>query len=136
MAEDNLPAADSLQPRARSFEQLKRVNQHGAEYWSARDLQTLLGYSQWRRFEQAVTRAMTSCSQSGNDPDHHFAGARKMIGLGKGGTREVPDFHLSRFAWACANLDWRAEPAEVGAAHRHLQVLRPRAAARINPLRR
>ena len=33
-----------------SFENLKRSNEHGAEYWSARDLQPLLGYSQWRRF--------------------------------------------------------------------------------------
>lgn len=90
---DNLPI-----PNPKSFEQLKLTNPHGAEYWSARDLQVLLGYSQWRRFEEAITRAVTSCSQSGNDPSHHFAGAGKMIALGKGGTREVPDFHLSRFA--------------------------------------
>ena len=81
-----------------SFEQLKLVNPHGAEYWSARDLQPLLGYSQWRRFEDAVSRAITSCTQSGNDPGNHFAGAGKMVPLGSGSQREVPDFHLSRFA--------------------------------------
>jgi len=95
---DNLPAPPAPQPDPKGFEQLKLVNPHGAEYWSARDLQILLGYSQWRRFEEAITRAITSCTQSGNDPAHHFAGAGKMITLGKGGTREVPDFHLSRFA--------------------------------------
>jgi len=58
-----------------SFEALKQTNEFGAEYWSARDLQPLLGYSQWRRFEQAVERAMVSCGQSGNIPGHHFAGA-------------------------------------------------------------
>jgi DNA-damage-inducible protein D len=42
-----------------SFERLKKANEHGAEYWSARDLQPLLGYSQWRRFEQALERAIT-----------------------------------------------------------------------------
>ncbi len=93
---ENLPSTGDIKPR--SFEQLKIVNPHGAEYWSARDLQVLLGYSQWRRFEEAITRAIVSCTQSGNDPTHHFAGAGKMISLGKGGTREVPDFHLSRFA--------------------------------------
>jgi hypothetical protein len=36
-------------------------------------------YSQWRRFEQAVERATTSCKQSGNDPNYHFAGAGKMV---------------------------------------------------------
>lgn len=45
-----------LSIRGHSFESLKHVNEHGAEYWSARDLQPLLGYSQWRRFEQAGTR--------------------------------------------------------------------------------
>ena len=81
-----------------SFEDLKKSNEHGAEYWSARDLQLLLGYSQWRRFEDAVKRAITSCEQSGNNPGHHFAGAGKMIEVGKGGAREVDDYQLSRFA--------------------------------------
>jgi DNA-damage-inducible protein D len=81
-----------------SFEEMKRINDHGAEYWSARDLQPLLGYGQWRRFEDAVQRAITSCRQSGNEPDYHFAGAGKLIEIGKGGFREVDDYHLSRFA--------------------------------------
>lgn len=81
-----------------SFEGLKHLNEHGAEYWSARDLQPLLGYSQWRRFEQAVARAMTSCEQSGNKPGHHFAGAGKPITGGKGAVQIVADYHLSRFA--------------------------------------
>lgn len=81
-----------------SFEELKQSNEHDAEYWSARDLQPLLGYSQWRRFEDAIKRAITSCEQSGNNPEHHFAGAGKMIGVGKGGERNVDDYQLSRFA--------------------------------------
>lgn len=90
---------DPLPTRADpSFEALKRRNHHGAEYWSARELQPLLGYSQWRRFEDAIARAMTSCEQSGNEPGHHFAGAGKMVALGSGSAREVPDYHLSRFA--------------------------------------
>jgi DNA-damage-inducible protein D len=98
MAEEDLPVSVRRQPEDRGFEALKSVNQHGAEYWSARDLQPLLGYSQWRSFEKAVAKAITSCQQSGNDPDHHFARARKMIALGKGGRRDVDDYLLSRFA--------------------------------------
>jgi len=81
-----------------TFEELRRTNEHGAEYWSARDLQPLLGYSQWRRFEDAVRRAMSSCEASGNECDYHFAGAGKPIVGGKGAIQEVADYHLSRFA--------------------------------------
>lgn len=83
---------------ASTFEGLKSTNEHGAEYWSARALQQLLGYKQWRRFEDAIARATESCQASGNNPDYHFAGAGKMIPIGKGGIRETDDFHLSRFA--------------------------------------
>ncbi|MEK7875948.1 MAG: BRO family protein, partial [Pseudomonadota bacterium] len=93
MSDKSLPALGG-----KSFEELRRTNQHGAEYWSARDLQPLLGYTQWRRFEQAIERAMTSCETSGNNPTHHFAGAGKMVGLGSGSQREVDDYQLSRFA--------------------------------------
>jgi DNA-damage-inducible protein D len=81
-----------------SFEDLKCRNAHGAEYWSARDLQPLLGYSQWRRFEDAIKRAMVSCEQSGNKTGHHCAGAGKPIVGGKGAVQVVEDYHLSRFA--------------------------------------
>lgn len=81
-----------------SFEAIKRLNTHGAEYWSARDLQILLGYSQWRRFADAIERAKASCEASGNKAEYHFAGAGKMINIGKGGQRHTDDFHLSRFA--------------------------------------
>jgi DNA-damage-inducible protein D len=97
-----------------SFEALKRLNGHGAEYWSARDLQPLLGYSQWRRFEDAINRAMTSCEQSGNKPGHHFAGAGKMVALGSGSAREVPDYHLSRFA--CYLIAQNGDPRKAAIA--------------------
>jgi DNA-damage-inducible protein D len=93
MAQDSLSVSTLV-----AFEQVKRFNEHGAEYWSARELQPLLGYAQWRRFEDAIRRAMTSCEESGNKARHHFAGAGKMIDTGKGAVREVEDFQLSRFA--------------------------------------
>jgi DNA-damage-inducible protein D len=71
----------ALVPPNLSFESLKKLNEHGVEYWSGRDLQPCLGYSQWRRFENAITKAMESCHQSGNDPQNHFAGAGKMVDM-------------------------------------------------------
>src|SRR3989338_6295315 len=105
-----------------SFEQLKQSNDHGAEFWSARDLQPLLGYTQWRRFEDAVKRALTSCEQSGNKPGHHFAGAGKMIGVGKGGAREVDDYQLSRFA--CYLIAQNGDPRkpEIAKAQKYFAI--------------
>ncbi|MGK2908169.1 MAG: hypothetical protein ACSLFH_17770, partial [Desulfuromonadales bacterium] len=49
MSEKSIPVKGSI-----SFEALKKLNEHGAEFWSARELQPLLGYSQWRRFKEAI----------------------------------------------------------------------------------
>ena len=70
--------ADNLLRRDRDsgFEKIKLINLHGVEYWSARALQTVLGYKHWRSFESAIRKAITSCERSGNDPSHHFARAQ------------------------------------------------------------
>jgi DNA-damage-inducible protein D len=107
---------------SKAFENLKQVNSHGAEYWSARDLQSLLGYSQWRRFEQAIERAIAACEQSGNNFKYHFAGAGKMVFLGSGSAREVPDFHLSRFA--CYLIAQNGDPRkpEIAEAQKYFAI--------------
>ena len=69
-------------PNSLSFESLKKLNQYGIEYWSARDLQAYLGYSEWRKFESTVKKAIESSKQSGNDPRNHFVGADKMVQIG------------------------------------------------------
>ncbi len=117
MAKKELPSIGG-----QSFEELKQVNDHGAEYWSARELQPLLGYSQWRRFEDAIKRAQISCEQSGNDPAYHFAGAGKMIELGKGGQREVEDYQLSRFA--CYLIAQNGDPRkpEIAQAQKYFAI--------------
>jgi DNA-damage-inducible protein D len=79
-----------------SFEELKQSNEHGAEYWSALDLQAMLGYSQWQRFNDAVKRAMTSCEASGNSAGDRFADAGKPITGGKGAVQVVDDYRQQK----------------------------------------
>jgi DNA-damage-inducible protein D len=111
-----------LRIAGQSFERLKKSNAHGAEYWSARDLQPLLGYSQWRRFEQAIERAISSCQTSGNPPQNHFAGAGKMVNLGSGSARPIEDYHLSRFA--CYLIAQNGDPRkpEIASAQKYFAI--------------
>jgi DNA-damage-inducible protein D len=74
------------------------VNPYGADYWSARELGPLLGYTKWQNFEVAIRRAMTACEQVGQVVAHHFTGASKMVRLGSGAERAVTDYYLSRLA--------------------------------------
>lgn len=104
-----------ITPVTAGFEALKQTNEHNAEYWRARDLQSLLGYAQWRRFEQAIDRAKASCETSGNNPENHFAGAGKMVSLGSGSQRPVDDYHLSRFA--CYLIAQNGDPRKPEIAH-------------------
>ena len=69
----------------------------GVSFWLARELQELLGYTQWRNFEIVVTKAKTACSNAGQRPEDHFAEVSKMIDLAKGAQREVTDIALSQY---------------------------------------
>lgn len=77
-------SSKSMAPVTAGFETLQLTNEYNAEYWSARDLQPLFGYSQWQRFEQAIERAMASCEAASNKARHHLAGVGKPITGGKG----------------------------------------------------
>ena len=82
----------------KTFETIKHVNEHGREYWLARELQEVLEYSQWRRFEEVIERAKFACQKSGNFVSDHFAEIGKMVSIGSGAEREVSDIMLSRYA--------------------------------------
>ncbi|MCI0382773.1 MAG: DNA damage-inducible protein D [Chlamydiae bacterium] len=116
-SENSLVPSPSL-----SFESLKKHNQHGIEYWSAREIQSCLGYSQWRYFAKAINKAIESCKQSGNDPENHFAYMRKMVSIGSETDREIEDWHLSRFA--CYLIAQNGDPRkpEIAQAQKYFAI--------------
>ena len=116
------PNNTELVPSDLSFESLKKLNEHGIEYWSARDLQLCLGYTEWRTFENTIKKAITSCKQSGNNPQNHFVGAHKMVGIGSQTDRGIEDWHLSRFA--CYLIAQNGDPRkqEIAQAQKYFAI--------------
>ena len=113
---------NDLVPSKRSFENLKKINRHGIEYWSARELQSLLRYSKWQRFENAIQKAIESCKQSGNNPSHHFTSADNPIMSGKGRTQIAEDYHLSRFACYLIAQNGDSRKSEIAHAQKYFAI--------------
>src|ERR1700730_14934549 len=81
------------------FDAIRRVDEDGNEYWSARELGKLLGYTtNFRNFKPAIEKAKEACQKSGYAVSDHFAEVRNMIATGKGAVRPAEDYHLSRYA--------------------------------------
>ena len=79
------------------FESIKHIDEFGHEYWSARELKNILGYSQWRRFNDVIEKAKIACEKSNLDILYHFAGVGKIVKTGDS-LRMVCDYKLSRYA--------------------------------------
>jgi DNA-damage-inducible protein D len=77
---------------------VQTVQEEQIEFWFARDLQELLGYTRWENFITAIHRAIESCKSTGFNPEDHFRGVTKMVLLGSSAERQIKDFMLTRYA--------------------------------------
>lgn len=82
----------------KDFESCVNQTKNGIEFWFARDLQHLLGYTEWRNFLQVIHKAKTSCETAGHLIPDHFVDVNKTIAMPKGASKDIPDFMLTRFA--------------------------------------
>jgi DNA-damage-inducible protein D len=92
------------------FERIRRVNASGAEFWSSREFAQVLGYSDYRNFEQVIEKARLACFNSGQKVEDHFVDVTELIEIGKGGQRAVRTVFLSRYA--CYLVVQNADPAK------------------------
>lgn len=99
----------------KKFEDIKKLNTEGIEYWDARELIPLLGYDEWRNFKKVIIKAQESCKNSHQTIKDHFVDANKMIiiaaGTSKETTREIEDYKLSRYA--CYLIAQNGDPRKI-----------------------
>ncbi|MFA6274471.1 MAG: DNA damage-inducible protein D [Candidatus Paceibacterota bacterium] len=97
------------------FEKIKKINEYGSEYWSARDLYKLLSYTEYGKFLRAIERAKEACKNSGVDIKDHFAQVSEMITIATGTIRETKreskNYNLSRYA--CYLIAQNGDPRKV-----------------------
>ncbi len=93
-----------------TFESIKKINNSGQEFWSARDLSKILGYVEFRNFLPVVAKAKNACINSDQKLENHFVYSNDMVEIGSGARRELEDISLSRYA--CYLIVQNADPSK------------------------
>jgi DNA-damage-inducible protein D len=92
------------------FEEIRRTNSAGNEYWSSRDFARVLGYVNYRHYEAVITKAKTACSNSDQRVEDHFVGSDQMVEIGSGAQRKLKTVMMSRYA--CYLVIQNADPSK------------------------
>ena len=106
------------------FENIKHTDEYGREYWYARELQTILDYTEWRKFSAVIEKAIMACSNSDANFYDHFVGVDKMVGIGSKASRKILDYKLSRYACylIVQNADSRKKEVALGQTYFAIQT--------------
>lgn len=101
---------------------LRKVHSNQSEFWMARDLMPVLGYSRWENFRLVIEKAKMSCESAGIEPSNHFLDTTKPVPSGSGAMTERADCFLSRYACYLVAMNGDTSKPQVGEAQTYFAV--------------
>lgn len=110
--------------KEQNFEEIKHLNELGEEYWEARELMIVLGYTKWGNFKKVIDKAKIACDISNNKIAEHFADVGKVLTVGNNAKMDIEDYHLSRYACylIVQNADSRKKAVALGQSYFAIQT--------------
>ena len=112
----------SLQIVMASLDRKKREAPNGEDYWMARDLQPILGYTDWRNFQAVIEKAKRACDAAEVNSKYHFVDTAKVIETGKGAKLERADCYLTRYACYLIAMNGESSKPEIATAQTYFAV--------------
>lgn len=111
----------------KTFEKIQHIDEFGCEYWEARELQKILDYKEWRKFEGVINRAKNACINSNVDESEHFVGVDKLSKRANNAEVVIKDYKLSRYACylIAQNGDSRKEVIALAQTYFAIQTRNP-----------
>ncbi len=109
-----------METRETIFEEIKKVNEYGSDYWDARELMPVLGYETWERFLGAINRAKKSCESLGIPVSEHFSSAPRKNKQGRG--RPQRNYNLSRYGCYLVAQNGDPEKLEIAQAQAYFAI--------------
>ena len=104
------------------FEGYAHQTSDGVDFWMARDLQHLLGYTKWDNFQGVISKAKTACEISEQEIEHHFADVGKTIQMPKGAEKEISDIMLTRYACYLITQNGDPRKEKIAFAQRYFAI--------------
>ena len=79
------------------FDDISHTTENNIEFWYARELQVLLGYTEWRNFNTVIEKAKITCKSTKGLFEDDFVNVNKIVeaGITK---KPVKDIMLTRYA--------------------------------------
>ena len=97
-------------------------DREGSEYWLARELMGLLGYTNWRQFNEVTQRAIVSCRVHGENVEHHFEVEFNLVKRSQGGGTKQQNYKLSRYGSYLVAMNGDVRKPEIAQAQAYFVV--------------